>query len=64
MDVRKIAGLVLIVVGLGLVYTGYQISGTLGNRIGEALNGSPTDGVMLRYVTGAVFVVSGAFLSK
>jgi hypothetical protein len=64
MDVKKVVGLVLIIVGLGLVYTGYQLSETLGNRIGEALKGSPTDSVMLRYVTGTVFVASGAFLAK
>lgn len=64
MDIRKIAGLVLVVAGLGIVYTGYQISGTLGNQIGEALKGSPTDSVTLRYVTGAVFVAAGAFLAK
>jgi hypothetical protein len=64
MDVRRVVGLVLVIVGLGLVYTGYQMSETLGNRIGEALKGSPTDSVMLRYVTGAIIVASGAFLAK
>jgi hypothetical protein len=64
MDVRKVVGLALVIVGLGLVYTGYQMSETLGNRIGEALQGSPTESVLLRYVTGAVFVASGAYLAK
>jgi len=64
MNIKKIGGLVLVVVGLAIVYTGYQISGTLGNQIGEALKGSPTDSVMLRYVTGAVIIASGAFLAK
>jgi hypothetical protein len=64
MDIKKIAGIVVVVVGLGIVYTGYQMSGTLTNQIGEAFKGSPTDSVMLRYITGAVFVASGAVLAK
>jgi len=64
MELKRFAGLVLVVVGLGLVYTGYQMSETLGNQISEALKGSPTDSVALRYITGAVLVASGAFLAK
>ena len=64
MDIKRIAGIALVVVGLGLVYTGYQISESLGNQIGEALKGSPSDSVTLRYITGAVCVASGAVLAK
>jgi hypothetical protein len=64
MDIKRIAGIALVVVGLGLIYTGYQMSETLGNQIGEALKGSPSDSVMLRYIAGAVCAASGAFLAK
>jgi len=64
MDIKRIVGIALVVAGLGLFFTGYQISESLGNRIGEALKGSPSDSVMLRYITGAVCVASGAFLAK
>ncbi len=61
---KRIGGLVLIVIGLFIAYTGYEMSGTVGSRIESAFKGSPTDSVMLRYVLGAVSAGVGAFLAK
>ncbi|MBW2498597.1 MAG: DUF3185 family protein [Deltaproteobacteria bacterium] len=64
MDTKRIGGIVLIIVGLGIAYTGYTMSGSLGNQLGEAIKGSPSDSVMLRYVAGAACAAVGAFLAK
>ena len=61
---QRIGGIVLIVVGLGIAFTGYQMSGSVGNQLGEALSGSPSDSVMLRYIGGAVCAAVGGFLAK
>jgi hypothetical protein len=60
----RIGGILLIVVGLGIAYTGYEMSDSLANRIGRALNGSPSDSVMLRYIGGAMCAAAGGFLAK
>jgi len=64
LETRRIAGIVLIVVGLGIAYTGYTMSGSLGNQLGEAISGSPSDSVMIRYLAGAASAAVGAFLVK
>jgi len=64
MGPKRIAGVVLIIVGIGVAYTGFEMSGTVGDQIGSALKGSPTDSVMLRYVLGAVSAGVGAFLAR
>ena len=64
MGTNRIIGIVLIVVGLGIAYTGYDMSQSVGNQLGSALSGSPTDNVMIRYVAGAVSAAVGVFLAK
>jgi hypothetical protein len=61
---KKIAGIILVVVGIGIAYSGYQMSGSIGNQLGEAFSGSPSDSVMGRYVAGAIAAAAGAFLAK
>ena len=58
----KIIGIVLVVVGLGLAYWGYGMSGGVGAQISQAVRGSPTDKTMAFYIGGAVSVVVGLFL--
>jgi hypothetical protein len=53
MGTTRIIGIVLIVVGAGIAYSGYDLSQTVGNQIGSAFSGSPSDNVMIRYVAGA-----------
>ena len=64
MGPARIGGIVLIVVGLGIAYTGYDMSTSAGNQLGAALKGSPTDSVMIRYLLGGASAAVGAFLAK
>ena len=59
----KILGIALVVIGIGLAYWGYQLSGSVGSRITQAVTGSDTDKVMTLYISGAVCFVVGIFLS-
>jgi hypothetical protein len=59
----KIVGIVLLVVGLGLAYWGYQEAGGLGSRVNELVGGSPSDNVMIKYIAGAACAAGGAFLA-
>jgi hypothetical protein len=58
----KIAGIALLVLGLGLAYWGYQESSGLGSQMNELVSGSPGDNVMIKYIGGAVSAAVGAFL--
>jgi hypothetical protein len=58
----KLIGIVLVVVGLGLAFWAYQMSGSVGSQVSEAFTGSPTDRVMTFYIGGAVSLVVGLFL--
>lgn len=58
----KIIGIVLAVLGLGLAIWGYQLSGSVGSQITQAVTGSDTDKVMTFYITGAVSLVVGMYL--
>lgn len=58
----KIIGIALLVVGLGLGYWGYEISGSLSSQFSETMNGAPTDKVMMLYIGGAVSFVVGLLL--
>ena len=64
MGTKKIIGIILVIVGVGLVYSGYAMSQSVGNQIGSAFSGSPSDNVMLRYVAGVASAAVGAFLAK
>ena len=59
---KKIIGLVLLVVGLGVAYWGYQMSGSIGSQLSQAFTGSPTDKVMACSIGGAASFVVGLFL--
>jgi hypothetical protein len=58
----KLIGIVLVVIGLGLAFWAYQMSGSVGSQVSEAFTGSPTDRVMMFYIGGAVSLVVGLFL--
>lgn len=59
---NKILGIALLVIGAGLVYWGYQQSGSVGSQLAETVTGSPTDEVMILYISGAVSLVVGLLL--
>jgi hypothetical protein len=58
----KIIGIVLVVLGIGLGIWGYQLSGSVGSQITQAVTGSDNDKVMTFYITGAVSFVVGIYL--
>ncbi len=62
MEQKKIGGILLIVVGLGLAYWGYEESGSLGSSLNQAFSGSPSDNVMIKYIAGAASFAAGVFL--
>jgi hypothetical protein len=59
----KILGIALVVIGLGLAFWGYQLSGSVGSKITQAVTGSDTDKVMTFYIGGAVSFVVGIYLA-
>lgn len=59
---KKLAGLVLMVVGIGLAIWGYRMSGSFGSQLNDALSGSYGDKVMMLYIGGAACIVAGLFL--
>lgn len=58
---KKLSGIVLIVIGVGLAYWGYQISGSVGSQVTQAITGADTDKVMALYIAGAVSFVAGLY---
>lgn len=58
----KVAGIVLVVVGVGFAYWGYQISESVGSQLRLAFSGSHSNEVMIRYIGGAASVAVGLFL--
>ena len=50
------------VIGIGLAFWGYQLSGSIGSQITQAVTGSNTDKVMTVYIAGAVSFVIGTYL--
>ncbi|RLT89442.1 MAG: DUF3185 family protein [Ketobacter sp. GenoA1] len=58
----NIIGIALAVLGIGLAVWGYQLSGSFGSQITQAVTGSDTDKVMTFYIAGAVSFVVGIYL--
>jgi uncharacterized protein YjeT (DUF2065 family) len=57
----RIIGIALVVIGLGLAFWGYRLSGSVGSQLTQALSGSDTK-VMTFYISGAVSFVVGIYL--
>jgi hypothetical protein len=58
----QLISVALMVVGVGLAYWGYDLSGGLDSQLNEALSGSSSDDVMIRYIGGAACFVAGLYL--
>jgi hypothetical protein len=58
----KIAAIVLIIVGIGLLIWGFQLSESVGSELTEGLTGAEPDAVMIRYIGGAASLVVGLYL--
>jgi len=58
----KPISIALIIIGIGLAFWGYQLSGSVGSQLSQTLTGSPTDKVMTFYIGGAVSFFIGLYL--
>ena len=58
----KAVGIALAVIGAGIAIYGYQLSGSVGAQLTEAVTGSLTDKVMFYYISGAASIAVGLFL--
>ena len=61
-DSIKMVSIALLVLGIGLAFWGYQMSGGFGSRVSLAITGSHSDKVMMLYIGGAVSFVAGLYL--
>jgi len=59
----KSIGIALIVIGIGLAFWGYQMSGSIGSQITQTITGSHTDKVMALYIGGAASFIVGLYLN-
>jgi hypothetical protein len=62
MNAKKLIGLVLLVVGLILLYLGYQSSQGLDDQISEAITGEYTDSTVWYWIMGSVSGIVGIIL--
>lgn len=60
---QKLVGIVLLVVGLLLLFFGWQSSESLGDQLSESVTGRFTDATMWYLIAGAAATVAGAFLA-
>jgi len=58
----KLFSIILIVLGAGLVFYGFQMSGSFASKISVAVTGSDTDRVLAFYIGGAVSLLAGLYL--
>ncbi|WP_019531619.1 DUF3185 family protein [Dasania marina] len=58
----KIISIALIVIGIGLAIWGYQLSGSIGSQLTQAVTGADTDKVMTFYISGAISFFVGIYL--
>lgn len=59
---KQITSIALIAIGAGLAFWGYQKSGGLGSQVSNILTGSPSDNVMVLYISGAASLAVGIYL--
>ena len=58
----KIIGLILVVLGIGFAVWGFQMSGSVGSQVTQAVTGADNDKVMTYYIFGAISFVVGIYL--
>jgi hypothetical protein len=59
----KLIGIVLLVVGVALLYFGYQSTQSVGGQISETLTGRFADETMWYLIGGAASAAAGAFMT-
>ena len=61
MPKSRIIGIILLIVGVGIAFGGYQISSSVGSQLSRAVSGSFTNKVMIYYISGAAFIAAGIY---
>jgi LPXTG-motif cell wall-anchored protein len=59
----KIVGFVLLILGLVLLFFGWQSSEGLDDQVSEAVTGEYTDSTMWYIILGVIAAAAGAFLA-
>lgn len=59
MNPNRVVGVVLLLLGLMLLYFGYQATGTVAERVTETVTGRYTETTMWYLIGGAAAVVAG-----
>lgn len=62
MGYQRLVGVVLLVVGILLLYFGWQASESLGDQISQTFTGRFTQETMWYLIGGAAAAVAGAFM--
>jgi len=62
MGYQRLVGVVLLVVGILLLYFGWQASESLGDQISQTFTGRFTQEAMWYLIGGAAAAVAGAFM--
>ena len=58
----KVLGIVLVVLGFGLAFWGYDLSGSFGSQVTQAFTGSDSEEVRNFYIGAAVSIIMGLLL--
>ena len=58
----KLISLVLMVVGAGLIFWGYDLADSIGGQISATLTGATPLDVIVRYIAGSAALTAGVFL--
>lgn len=58
----KLVSIILMVIGIGLAYWGYDMSGSFDSQFSQTFSGSSSNAVLMRYIGGAASFAAGLFL--
>lgn len=62
MGTNRLVGFVLLVLGVVLLYFGWQASQSVADQVTESITGNFTDNTMWYLIGGAISLTAGAFL--
>lgn len=63
MATNQLVGIILVVLGVVLLYFGWQASQSMADQVSESFTGRFTDNTMWYIIGGAVSLAAGAFMT-